>query len=299
MKQLFTTLILAFVLSNVSAIKLQGFESITNPKGEFFVDNPNFASIFLADNPLKEGINTSNKVAAVRIHSGNPDDPATLPGAPNSGIIKINFADGVEPKISYPANPLGTGDEIPVYYDVLRFKLYKGNLLNKNVEFEPLGQPTNPKTIKPTFGENEWEYITFNLEYKYYSNFQLRVNRNETGTGSATGTVAGQIIYVDDFELYNSDIGPDDATSVKLTLEDVPFTCTPLENSNFKVTANLDKTANVRLELISLDGKVQTVYQGVNSGNTEITFNAKNKGFHFVRLTLDNQKSGVQKIIVQ
>ena len=181
----------------------------------------------------------------------------------------------------------------------LRFKYYKGNLLNKNVEFEPNGQPTNPKTIKPTFGDDEWEYIKFDLIYKYYANFQIRVNRNETGTGSATGTAAGEIIYVDDFELYNSDAGPDVPNSVKFTFEDVPFTCTQQENGSFKVNANIDKSSNVRLELITLDGKVETIYQGVNSGNTEITFNAKSKGLNFVRLTLDNKKTGIQKIIVQ
>ena len=148
MKHLFLTVVLCVFAFSANAISLQKFESLTDlwiyeedgvtkKEGMFFVLDNNFAPISLADNPKKVGINTSDKVAAVHVY---------VEGfAPNSGIIKINFADGVSPKIDYPANPLGEGDEVPAYYDVLRFKYYKGNLLNKNVEFEANGQPTTDR----------------------------------------------------------------------------------------------------------------------------------------------------------
>lgn len=299
MKQVNFTLLLFVVSLSASAIKLQGFETIANPKGDFFDTNTNFASIVLADNPKKEGINISDKVAGVVVHSGIVGDPET-PGAPNSGIIKINFVETLTPHTVYPKNPLGEGDLIPVYYDVLRFKYYKGKLMNKNVEFEPNGQPTNPKSLKTAFGDDEWEYITFPLEFKYYQNFQIRVNRNENGTGSAVGTGTGEIIYVDDFEIYNSEAGPDAETAIKLTFEERKFSCNYLGGKSYNLQTLLEKPSNVKVELIALDGKVETIYNQYNTaGQLEVPFQTKEKGVYFVRVTMDNNTFEVHKVLGQ
>jgi len=281
---LFCIVFIFKVNADGSSVILQDFESIANPKGEFFVNDPNFASVDLCDNPSKSGINLSNKVAGVKVNT-------------NSGIIKINFAEGVIPRIAYPSNPLGEGDLVPVYYDVLRFKYYKGKLMNKNIEFEPNGQPTNPKSIRPATGDDEWEYITFPLIYKSYQNFQIRVNRNENGTGAAIGTAPGEIIYVDDFEIYNSDAGPDDASAVKLTFEDKKFSCFKTKNMSFRVEGKLENSSDVKIELISLDGKCGTIYHNVSRGKFEFSFEVKEKGLYFLRITLNNKNFEVHKIL--
>lgn len=285
MKQIFF-LILCFCSAVVAMGQSgfpQGFETITNPKGDYFVDNTNFAPITLVDNPLKAGLNTSDKVAAVMVGI-------------NSGIIKLNFADGTTPKFDYPTHPLSL-DEL--YYDVLRFKYYSASALNKNVEFEPNGSATSPKTIVqpgPYYYE-EWAYVTIPLVNKSYSNFQIRVNRNETGTGSATGTEADTYVYIDDFELYNSAVGP--VSALRLTLEDVQFSCKNTGNNTFNLETSLDKTSNVRIDLISAEGRLVNIYNQVATGDLQIPFTAPAKGIYCVRMMVDNLSSKTVKIIAQ
>lgn len=285
MKQIFF-LILCFcsslMMMGQSAFP-QGFESVTNPKGDYFVDNANFAAIALADNPLKAGINTSDKVAAVTVGI-------------NSGIIKINFADGTTPQFTYPAHPQGL-DEL--YYDVLRFKYYSAGKLNKNIEFEPNGSATSPKTIvQPgSYYYEEWAYVTIPLVNKSYQNFQIRVNRNDTGTGAATGTETGDIVYIDDFEIYNSAVGP--TSAVPLVVENVLFTCKRTGNKTFNLETELDKTSNVRVDLISLDGRSVNIYNNTTQGYLQVPFEVQAKGVYCIRMTVDNNDSNTQKMIVQ
>jgi hypothetical protein len=294
MKQTFSLCVALLFASFASAIDLQTFESgITTPKGEFFVNNANFASIELVANPNKSGINTSNNVVAVRVHSGNPNDPTTLPGSANSGIIKISFA-GDQPVIQYPANP--TGADV-LYYDRLRFKYYKGSLLNRYVEFEPNGSATSPKTLIQPQGIDEWEYVTIPLENKTYTNFQIRINRNDTGTGSATGTAAGNIIYLDDFELFNSTDGP--LSAVPFINEDALFSIKNMGNKSFSLETTLDKTSNVRVDLISPDGRLVNIYNQIAGSHLTLPFNVSAKGIYCVRMTIDNQISKTEKIIAQ
>ncbi len=274
----------------------QGFETVTNPKGDYFVDNTNFAPIKLATNPLKAGLNISDNVAAVQVHSGEPNDVSTLPGNPNSGIIKINFADGTTPKFDYPANPQGL-DEL--YYDVLRFKYYSAGKLNKNIEFEPNGTATTPKTIVQPgqYYNEEWAYVILSLTSKTYQNFQIRVNRNETGSGSATGTEAGDYVYIDDFEIYNSAIGP--TSAVPLVMEDKLFTCKNTGDKTFSIETSLDKTSNVRVDLISLEGRLVNIYNQMAQGSLQIPFAVPAKGIYCVRMTVDNQYTNTEKIMAQ
>lgn len=285
MKQIFFLILCFFSTVTVlgqSAFP-QGFESVTNPKGEYFIDDANFAPVTLMDNPLKTGINTSDKVAAVMVGI-------------NSGIIKLNFADGVTPKFTYPAHPQGL-DEL--YYDVLRFKYYSAGTLNKNVEFEPNGSATSPKTIVqpgPYYNE-EWAYVTLSLVNKSYSNFQIRVNRNEAGNGPATGTVADTYVYIDDFELYNSAVGP--ISAVPLVLNDLLFSCKNKGNQNFALEASFDKTSNVRIDLISMEGRLVNIYNQVVIGNLSVPFTTPAKGIYCVRMLVDNQYSKTEKIIAQ
>lgn len=294
MKHVFTIGMILLFAGAVSGISLQNFETgVTSPKGDFFVNNANFAAIDLADNPNKSGINMSDKVVAVMVHSGNPNDETTLPGNPNSGIIKISFS-GDQPVIQYPTHPTGA-DEL--YYDRLRFKYYKGSLLNRYVEFEPNGSATSPKTLIQPQGIDEWEYVTISLENKTYSNFQIRVNRNDAGTGSATGTAAGDIIYLDDFELYNSVDGP--ISAVPAIKEETVFICKSTGNRSFSVEASLDKTSDVRIDLITLDGRSVNVYSQSVAGNIQVPFAVPVKGIYCVRMTIDSKYSSTEKVIAQ
>lgn len=279
----FTTLFLAVALvsSAVSPFP-QGFENVTEPKGEYFNVNPNFAAVTLADNPLKAGINTSNKVAAVTMVSTS------------SGIIKIDFAGTATPNFDYPAHPQGL-DEL--YYDYLRFKYYSPNRLNKNVEFEPNGSPTNPKTIVQPgpFYNEEWAYVTIPLTYKTYNNFQIRVNRNEAGNGAAAGTVDGDFVYIDDFEVYNSIAGP--ITSTRQLDVERMFTVSAFGDGYFSVNAFLAAKSPVRIDLISLDGRATTVFNSSAEGSVQVPFATPAQGIYLVRMTVDGLTAYTEKII--
>lgn len=286
MKQVFfTTMFLAVSLVLTAANPFpQGFESVTEPKGEFFDTNVNFASIILADNPLKAGINTSDKVAAV--------DFTTV----NSGIIKISFSGTNQPVFEYPRHPQGLDE---VYYDVLRFKYYSAGKLNKNIEFEPNGSATSPKTIvQPgSYYYEEWAYVTIPLTFKTYSNFQIRVNRNAAGNGSAEGTVVGDKVYLDDFEMYNSIEGP--ISSVKRVEINNIFSCKRIGNGMFSVDAFLANKSNVRVDLISLDGRATTIFSQTAEGSFQVPFTVPSKGIYCVRMVVDNNYSITEKIISQ
>lgn len=258
----------------------QNFESITTPKGEYFVNDANFAPIELATNPNKSGINTSDKVAKVSIYSGNAI----------SAIIKISFSNQA-PILDYPTHPQGL-DEL--YYDRLRFKYYKGALTRRYVEFEPNGTATIPKTLFEAAGaNNEWEYITIPLTSKTYSNFQIRVNR--TSTGATGAAVSGDCIYVDDFELYNSTNGITTAISLNKTVN--LFSCVPTGNNSFKLVTSVPENSNVHVDLISIDGSSRNIYNQITTGNIEIPFNVKNKGMYFIRMTINNDYSKTTKVL--
>ena len=249
-----------------------------------FDTNANFATVVLADNPLKAGINTSDKVAAV--------DFITV----NSGIIKINFTGANQPVFEYPAHPQGL-DEL--YYDTFRFKYYSAGKLNKNIEFEPNGSATSPKTIVqpgPYYYE-EWAYVTIPLTWKTYSNFQIRVNRNAAGNGSAEGTAVGDKVYFDDFEVYNSIVGP--TSSVKRVEINHIFSCRNIGNGIFNVDAFLANKSNVRLDLISLEGRATTIYSQSAEGSLRVPFTVPSKGIYCVRMVVDNNYSITEKIIYQ
>ena len=286
MKQIFLTTIFLAVSLVLTAVNPfpQGFESVTEPKGEFFDTNANFAAISLADNPLKAGINISNKVAAVNFT------------VVNSGIVKINFAGTTNPVFQYPTNPNGT-DEL--YYDVLRFKYYSAGKLNKNIEFEPNGSATTPKTIvQPgAYYHEEWAYVTIPLLNKTYSNFQIRVNRNAAGTGSAEGTAVGDIVYIDDFELYNSVAGP--TSSVRKVEMNNVFSCRNSGNGKFSVEAFLPNKSEVRVDVISLDGRATNVFSQTCEGAFEVPFTVATKGIYCVRMVIDNNYSISEKVIAE
>lgn len=286
MKQIFfSTMFLAVSLVLTAANPFpQGFESVTEPKGEYFNTKSDFATVILADNPVKEGVNTSNKVAAIDF------------GTVNSGIIRIDFSGTNQPVFEYPRHPQGL-DEL--YYDVLRFKYYSAGKLNKNIEFEPNGSPTSPKTIVqpgPYYHE-EWTYVTIPLTNKVYSSFQIRLNRNATGDGSAQGTAVGDKLYFDDFEIYNSILGP--TTSVKKIEINNTFSCRNIGNGMFSVDAFLANKSNVRVDLISLEGRATTIYSQSAEGSFQIPFTVPSKGIYCVRMVVDNNYSITEKIIYQ
>jgi hypothetical protein len=193
-----------------SSVLLEDFENfpeenfwqtdLADRTGTFFYYDANRAPLMIVDNPQQAGLNASAKVCRVQVYAG----------AANSGILKIEFTGGGktgQPVLEYPACPTCTGGK----YDRLRFKFYKGTLTERYVEMEPNGSPTNPKTIVATSDLDEWQYVIIELSATSYNSFQIRVNRNANGSGSAPGSADGDFIYIDDFELYNS---ADDASGI-------------------------------------------------------------------------------------
>jgi hypothetical protein len=279
-----------------SAVIIEDFENfpvadfwnaeLADRTGTFFAYDATRAPLMVVDNPNKSGINTSDKVIQVRVYIE----------APNSGILRINFTDGTvtaEPLIAYPSCPTCEGEK----FDRLRFKYYKGSLLNRYAELEPNGSAATPKKLVQANGIDEWEYITFELENRSYQNFQIRVNRNGEGNGAAQGTADGDIIYVDDFEFFNSVNGPDyPSTAIQPVSTTSNFKCVSLGENRFRVETDLDKASPVRVELISIDGRAEVLYNQVTEGKLEVPFSVKNKGVYCVRTIIGNQSETVKII---
>lgn len=263
--------------STADSFWLQDFETISNPKGDFFDTNPNFAPVDLLDNPLKSGINTSNKVAGVKILS-------------SSGIIKINFQSGITPQTIYPTDP--TGQE-GLYYDRLRFKYYSGGNPDRYCEFEPNGTATSPKTLTPVSGAG-WVYVEFILINKNYNNFQIRVNRNAEGA-SAGNLSVGEYIYVDDFELYNSETGP--TTSVKAPTQNIDFQFVQVGKNTFNYFSFIENPSEVKIDLISIDGRSSRLFNQKTSGVLSLPVQVDNKGIYFIRMTVNNKLKKTIKFI--
>lgn len=289
MKNYLLTVFFFVVATMAHAVIIQDFESIakiwdaTDKEGTFFVYSANFAPLTLVDNPNKSGINTSNKAVAVQVYTN----------APNSGIVKINFPGGssVAPILNYPTCPLCTDGR----YDRLRFKYYKGSLLNRYFEFEPNGAATSPHTLAQAQGMDEWEYITFDLAYATYSSMQFRVNRNDAGTGSAVGTAAGDIIYIDDVEFYNSTDGP--TATVPVKEEANKLKCNDLGNGFFSFEKFIGQKSNVRVDLISMGGISENIYNKSAEGDLDVAFEIKGKGIYCVRMTIDNKATEIVKVL--
>jgi len=289
MKNYLLTAFFFVVATMAHAVIIQDFESIakiwdaTDKTGTFFVYSTSFAPVTLVDNPNKSGINTSNKVVAVQVYTT----------AANSGMIKFNFPGGssVAPILDYPTCPTCTGGK----YDRVRFKYYKGSLLNRYAEFEPNGTATTPKTLVQAQGIDEWEYITFDLAYASYASMQFRVNRNEAGTGSATGTASGNFIYIDDVEFYNS---TDGATATTQVEEDTnKLKCNDLGNGFFSFEKFIEHKSNIRVDLISMGGLSENIYNRSAEGNLDVAFEIKGKGIYCVRMTIDNKATEIVKVL--
>jgi hypothetical protein len=167
------------------------------------------------------------------------------------------------------------------------------------VELEPNGSPSSPKKLVQAQEMGDWEYITFEIENKTYNNFQIRVNRNDTGTGSAVGTADGDFIYVDDFEFYNSEDGVDfpPTTDIQSAKVEKDITCLALGGNQFNLKTNLEQAANVRVELITISGHSTMLYDNVAEGHLEVPFSVTNRGVYLVRTTIDNTTSETIKII--
>lgn len=288
-----------------SSYLLQDFESYNvedslvavSNTGTFFNWNSGYAKVVLVENPLQEGINTSAKVAKVSLQGSvsNPTGSDT-----GSGIIRIGFTGGSAfPKYTYPTAPDDyTGTE--PYYDRLRFKYYSDGGSNKHVAFEPNSNSANRvMQAAPTGYETEWVYVEFTLTATSYNTILFRLNKNSNSTNNTGATSPqGAVVYVDDFEFYNSEKGP--TTSIKLTdLADTDFRCISLGNGSFRFETSLEKQSNVRLELVSLDGRIQTIYNQSAQGNLEVPFTTPINGLYLVRMTLDGVSSVAQKIVAR
>lgn len=276
----------AIVIENFENFPVEDFwqADLADRTGTFFTYNANFATLQIVDNPNKSGINTSDKVCRVQVWNGGP----------NSGIVKINFSGITEPVVTYPACPTCTNEK----FDRLRFKYYKGSLLDRYVEFEPYGSPTNPATRIQAQGMDEWEYITIELTSTTYTDIQLRVNRGETG-GSSPSTAEGDFIYVDDFEFFNVTDGPDfpPSTAIQSIAAEKAFSCVSSGENKFRLDADLENPANVRIELIAMDGRSEVLYDHVAEGKLEVPFSVKNRGIYCMRAIIDNQVRETVKIV--
>lgn len=214
MKKTFLTALLfvscSAFLSAQSSYVLQDFEDISvvldqaGSDGTFFNWNNGFALVEVAENPLVDGINTSKKVAKVNLtgSTSKPNDKM-----PTSTIIRISFSSGHKPQISYPENE-DSQQAGKIYYDRLRFKYYSNGVGNKYIAFAPNSNSNKEEIIPAEKGhDKKWVYVDIPLTEPYYKNFMIRLNRDSSG-GTAARTKTGDVVYIDDFELYNSKVGP-------------------------------------------------------------------------------------------
>jgi hypothetical protein len=70
-------------------------------------------------------------------------------------------------------------------------------------------------------------------------------------------------------------------------------------NKSFSLETTLDKTSNVRVDLISPDGRLVNIYNQIAGSHLTLPFNVSAKGIYCVRMTIDNQISKTEKIIAQ
>jgi hypothetical protein len=288
MKHYLLTVVFAFLsVFMANAIVIQNFETIpyawsqSEPQNAFFVYNTNFATLQIVDNPNKSGINTSDKVVSVRVHNFN---------SANSGIFQICFSGTCQPAVGYPTcNDCPSGK-----YNRIRFKYYKAGLSDRAVDFEPWGQPPGGvRSYQVVSGNYEWEYVTFELVAASYSYMQFKVNRKIDNTGLAPVS-DGDYIYIDDIEFFDSQTTL--TTNPKIASG---FSCTGLGNNMFNFETTLKSQTNVSVELISMDGRTQSVFSGMADGKLEIPFSVKGKGMYFVRMTQGSESPKVSKIIAQ
>lgn len=288
-----------FAISGVKlsaqSVIFQDFENLTSAQtadadktGSFICYNPGWAFVTLVDNPNKSGINTSNKVAAVSL-TGAIGETGT---SPNSGLILISLTNSTkEPQNgAIPACSECTNGK----YDRIRFKFYKGNLYNRYIRYQPDGTIQTP--LYESAAVNAWEYITFDLLKTNYVDIRFALNRKADDSGmNIEGVTEGTVVYIDDIEFFSST----NVSNLSIPNAVKNTSCLPLGNNVFNYETTLDKVSNVKVELISLDGRSETIFNQNASGKLEFQFSVKNKGIYCVRTIVDNQSSETLKAIAR
>jgi hypothetical protein len=77
------------------------------------------------------------------------------------------------------------------------------------------------------------------------------------------------------------------------------FSCRNNGNGKFSVEAFLPYQSDVRVDLISLDGRATTIFNQFVESSFQVPFTVPAKGIYCVRMVVDNNYSITEKIIAQ
>jgi hypothetical protein len=230
-------------------------------------------AIELVDNPLKDAVNTSNKVIRMTpvVETGN-----TTPG--NRCILNLDMIRNQ------------TGDDVLYTYGYTNIKL---KYYSPNVRGNEIKMQWNASTTLPTvsvFPEGgKWETLDFTFPYddEDYAVFQIIFNENKSwGTGDF-------LMYIDDVAVYNVNY-----TGIEeLQLE--KFKChSYIKAGKSVLVLSADNLTDTNIQLYSLSGqKVKDLYHGDINNTLELPVDVV-KGLYFIRI-LSGNASKVLKLIVE
>lgn len=229
-------------------------------------------------NPYTTGNNTSAKV--LRLYNFNSAGAFHLRLSTDPPIV--NAADKITDAISY--------DGLRLKYKVNDAATYS----QQNAIIKVYGASTSETGGVWSDTTEDWKTVTFN-----FANFDnaptsipsIHVIPYNT-LWSADATLE---IFLDDIELFKTD--PNPPTSLQTVNDnEYAFSCTASGDNAFTVSSFVPQAANVRIDLISLDGRTQPVYNQTAEGNLEVPFQVTGKGLYLVRVSIDGN-SKTMKII--
>lgn len=237
----------------------------------------NTALLSVVDNPLKNGINTSNKVFLLTNHSGSSYFMLDL----NQNGQSVS-TDG---------------------YNRFRFKYYVGQNADgvqisdiSSVRLQLYGSSSaeNIRDIKPGL-KGAWETVTYEIPMvSAYNVFQIRLNYNRVSPAS----LVTDSYFIDDVEFFYSDGTP---TSVESKMGGVFASCY-VESATGQAYLNLSgyRADNAEASLYNIAGqRVKTVFNGTLVGQqSSIPFSVDSPGIYFVRVVADDRVLGSIKLVV-
>jgi hypothetical protein len=251
---------------------------ITVFTGEDDVIHPRFRalssqSLEIADNPLKDAQNGSDKVMLITPFI---DPGLTAPG--NRCILMIDMIRNM------------SGEDV-IYtfgYTNIKMKYYSPNVRENQVIMQWNAATTYaPVSLYPAGGQ--WETLDFEFPYddEDFSTFQIIFNENKAWYGPDF------LMYIDDVEVYNKNESAIDGVNVSNWAAN-----TYRKNGQTVLTLNSSEASIVSAELFSINGqKVQDLYRGTLSGAVEAPVCAE-AGMYLARIS-DGNTTKTLKLIVR
>ncbi|MFT3737680.1 MAG: hypothetical protein QM786_02880 [Breznakibacter sp.] len=236
----------------------------------------NSALFSVVDNPLKSGINTSNKAFRLTNNSGSAYFMLDL----NQNEQAISTDGYNRFRFKYYAAPNADGVQIGDITAV-RLQLY-GSSSTENI-----------RDIKPKL-QGVWETITYEIPVvAAYNVFQIRLNYNRVSPAS----LVTDNYYIDDVEFFYTD---GTTTSVGENAQARPVSCY-INSATGQAFLNLAgyHADNARAILYHITGQeIKTIFHGSLSGqNGPIPFTVEKPGIYIVKVVAGNKILTTAKLI--